>query len=131
MEWYSIMKNLLKTVFLLSCFTLIFAACSSNEKPIGKIESTGKLAQNFHTLKDLKKGSKLAVEVSVIETLENIVYEDVAFTISKARILSSTKGNLKPGDEIKILETGGTKNGVVYAFNGIPVMKPGENLYLF
>lgn len=135
----------LVVVLTIGVITYAFA----NNIKIGKVDNNvrlvkveGELSDIYETIDQLKQTATGIIEVNILET-ETIVYGDVPFTISKAKVLSSLKGKISEGQEIKLIETGGkyTLSGenpkevkgeeVEIAFEGIRVMQPGEHLVLF
>jgi hypothetical protein len=121
-------KKVFKSISLLCILSLFLVACA-NKTSVG---GASNLEEHFQNFQELKNRASDIIQVSVIDNIETINYGEVTFTVSKAKVLLSSKGNLKEGDEIRLLETGGKMpDGQELKFNGIPVMKPGEELFLF
>lgn len=109
---------------------------------VQQISLEGDLQENFDSLDKLKQRASAIVEVDVLKT-ETIVYDDMPFTISTAKVLSKVKGNVNEGQEIKLIETGGKYKltgenpkeakgqEVELSFEGIRVMQPADHLFLF
>lgn len=122
----------------------VTASITQNNKSnrVEFIKVAGDLADVFNNLDQLKQKSSAIIEVNILET-ETIVYNDMPFTISKAKVISKVKGKINEGEDIKLIETGGkyTLSGtnpkevkgqeVEWAFEGVRVMQPGEHLFLF
>lgn len=112
----------------------------SNNVKLVKIE--GDLSDVFNNMDQLKQKSSDIIEVNILDT-ETIVYNDMPFTISKAKVISKVKGKISEGEDIKLIETGGKYKlsgenpkevkgqEVEWAFEGVRVMQPGEHLVLF
>lgn len=95
------------------------------------VKISGSLAEDFKNLKELKKNSSVIIEVTVKESSQT-TFGDVIFTISDIEVDNSLKGKYKRGEVLRLLETGGiTADGDELAFDGIPVVKPGEKYILF
>lgn len=104
--------------------------------------TTISLTENYDTIDDLKQCATNIVEVEVLDNYV-VVQGDMPFTISNLKVLSTIKGDIIEGDNIKVLETGGKfitsgenpkdKKGqeVNMKFGGISVMQNGEHLILF
>ena len=111
-------------------------------KSVQLIPGKGDLQESFNNIEGLKQRASAIIEVDVINS-ETVVYKDIPFAISTAKVLSKVKGNVKEGQEIKLIETGGKylltgenpkeEKGkeVKFAFEGICVMQPGDHLFLF
>lgn len=123
------MKKLSNVMLMALVFTMIFAGCSGHNETDG---GPSTLETHFESLAALEKQASNIIEVKVIDNVETIEYGDVTFTVSEALILSSLKGELKENETIRLVETGGImKDGQEFKFNGIPVVKKDEHLYLF
>ena len=115
------------------------AVATSN---VQQISLQGDLQENFDSVVKLKQRAAAIVEVDVTSS-ETIVYKDMPFTISTAKVLSKIKGIIKEGQEIKLIETGGKfkltgenpkeakGQEAEVSFEGIRVMQPGDHLFLF
>ena len=111
---------------------LIVAGCSSTKHDSETLDGPASVKERFETLSDLTDRATNIVEVSILDKAETVEYGQVFFTISQAKVLSSLKGDITPNTEIRIIETGGSMpNGQEFKFNGIPVVKKGEHLFLF
>ncbi len=115
--------------------SLVFAEVwetMSEEDPVTNAEGSSDLAEHYKGLNELRVSASDILEVSVLDDTETIQYGGLPFTVTKAKVLSNHKGNPNVGDEVRFIETGGMMpSGQEMKFNGIPVMKPGENLILF
>jgi hypothetical protein len=121
-------KKVVKSISLLCILSLLLVACA-NKAPNG---GASNLEEHFQNFQELQNRASNIIQVTVIDNIETINYGEVTFTVSKAKVLSGFEGTLKVGDEIILLETGGMmNNGQELKFNGIPVIKPGEELFLF
>ncbi|MFC3767401.1 hypothetical protein [Paenibacillus sp. GCM10012303] len=139
------MKKIGMTISVLSLLFSLLLGCGSGKSESASpniMVAAGDLDDNFHSLEEIESKAETILEIRVLDNQQTIVYGDIPFTISRAVVLSSLKGNIHEGEEINILETGGiykpvSKEGkgflpeVDYAFNGIPVMKSGEHLVTF
>lgn len=112
------------SAFLIFLLTISLGACTNHEVTSG---STAKMAHIYKSIKELKDYAVEIVEVEILENTKSIEYGNVSFTISKVKIISSLKGEQKPGDEIDVLETG---SSTLY-FDGVPILQPGTNMVLF
>lgn len=68
------------------------------------------------------------VEINVSESFQ---YKNVVFTLSDAKVKQVYKGDVEPENVIKILETGGYKDGTEYTFEGNEVFETGEKAYVY
>jgi hypothetical protein len=143
--------NIKKTLIIIFSVVVVIGGCvvfAQNEKSIAlsddviQVSASGSLEEVFSNLTELEQRASAIVEVRILKS-ESIVYKDLPFTISTATVLSKVKGDLKEGQEIKLIETGGKykltgenpkeKAGqeVDWRFDGISVMQPEEHLFLF
>jgi hypothetical protein len=95
----------------------------------------GSIAHHYGTLDELIRdaGAILVVDVGSGETIE---YIDTPFTLTEVKVARSIRGDLKAGDVITIIETGGyvkQADGTTfdYRFDGIPVLRFREKVLLF
>jgi len=126
-------------VLLTACLLLIISACGNNQQEV-KSGGPASLVHTYSTLNELTSDADEITEIKVISQ-ETINYADIPFTISTVEVLSSLKGELKAGNTIRIIETGGEytplgKNGKelakeTFKFNGIPVLKNKEHDVIF
>lgn len=116
------------SLLLLALVVLSVSACSSNVEEGGPSQ----LETHFTSIDDLTAVAKTIVEVDILDQQDTIEYGGVVFTVSTAKVISSIKGNAAEGINIKVLETGGMMaEGQEFKFNGIPVAKKNEKLFLF
>jgi hypothetical protein len=115
--------------FLVLAFIVVsVAACSP------KVEEGGpsQLETYFTSMDELTNSAKAIVEVDITDQQETIEYGGIVFTVSTAKVITSLKGSATPGTDIRVLETGGMMaDGQEFKFNGIPVAKKNEKLFLF
>lgn len=143
MEWIILKSK--KSLILIIIVVLISVALTITFTGCNRVRTAtmeGDLSEIFYSVSELKEAAELIVVANVIHQ-ETIVYAKVPFTISRVKILSTIKGSLKEGEEIKVIETGGKYNytddnskkkkgeEVEVTFEGVRVMQPGENLILF
>lgn len=88
------------------------------------------LVVNFNNIDKLKESADVIAEVEILEN-KYIEHGGLPFTISKARVISKSKGEVKEGDTIGIMQTGGILNGSELKVQGLSVMKPGDHMFLF
>jgi len=66
-----------------------------------------------------------------IEKSDSFPYKHVVFTLSEAKLLHVYKGEVQNDETIKILETGGYKDGTEYTFEGNKVFTEKETAIVF
>ncbi|MFC4101512.1 hypothetical protein [Paenibacillus xanthanilyticus] len=119
-----------KAIYLLvlGLVVMTVAACSEKVQEGGPSQ----LETYVTSLEELTAKASDIVEVEILDQQETIEYGGVVFTVSSAKVISTQKGPLASGAIMNVLETGGVmSNGQEFKFNGIPVAKKKEKLFLF
>ncbi|MFB9328115.1 hypothetical protein ACFFSY_19480 [Paenibacillus aurantiacus] len=119
-----------KAIYLLLLGLVVLSVTACTEK----VQEGGpsQLETYFTSLDELTSRANDIVEVDILDQQETVEYGGVVFTISAAKVISAQKGNLTPDAVIKVLETGGVmSDGQEFKFNGIPVAKKKDKLFLF
>ncbi|KWX79617.1 hypothetical protein [Paenibacillus jilunlii] len=88
----------------------------------------GDLAVNYNTVTELTYDSESINEIKVAEK-KSFEYKGVVFTVSKANIAKTYKGDLE--GSVNILETGGNYNNTEYLFDDASVLKPGDKAVVY
>ncbi len=125
----------------LLCLLSLLAGCSKDESNIEIINGQFSISKQYHSLDHVVSEATEVVEVEVLEQ-HVITHHQMPFTLSNVKVLASHKGSTHRGDILQVIETGGvyepkldgtdTKDGrkLELAFEGVRVMKPGENYFL-
>ncbi|NRR01816.1 hypothetical protein HP570_06230 [Brevibacillus sp. RS1.1] len=102
----------------------------SDKQTIKKVDVSVDVVEGFDSIKKLTESAEVIAEVEINES-ESFQYENVVFTLSDAKVKQVYKGDVLPENVIKILETGGYKNGTEYTFEGNEVFETGEKAYVY
>ncbi|TKI56333.1 hypothetical protein E8L90_13105 [Brevibacillus antibioticus] len=102
----------------------------SDKQTIKKVDVPGDVVESFDSTKELNESAEVIAEVEIDES-ESFQYENVVFTLSNAKVKQVYKGHVDPENVIKILETGGYKDGTEYTFEGNEVFETGEKAYVY
>ncbi|MFF0827248.1 hypothetical protein ACFYU8_10235 [Brevibacillus sp. NPDC003359] len=102
----------------------------SDKQTIKKVDVSGDVVEGFDSIKKLNESAEVIAEVEINES-ESFQYKNVVFTISDAKVKQVYKGDVDPENVIKILETGGYKDGTEYTFEGNEVFETGEKAYVY
>lgn len=94
------------------------------------VNISGDVHESFTNIQQLKDSSELIAEVE-IEKSDSFPYKHVVFTLSEAKLLQVYKGEVQNDETIKILETGGYKDGTEYTFEGNKVFTEKETAIVF
>jgi hypothetical protein len=94
------------------------------------VNISGDVHERFTTIEQLKDSSELIAKVE-IEKSDSFPYKHVVFTLSEAKLLHVYKGEVQNDETIKILETGGYKDGTEYTFEGNKVFTEKETAIVF
>gem|GEM_PF-1884455 len=100
------------------------------EKAGTAVDVRGDVNESFSSIEQLKDNSQLIAEVE-IEKSDSFPYKHVVFTLSEAKLLHVYKGEVQNDETIKILETGGYKDGTEYTFEGNKVFTEKETAIVF
>ncbi|MBG9944404.1 hypothetical protein ABE237_17115 [Brevibacillus formosus] len=108
-----------------------FYELAKSDKQIIKIvDVSGDVVEGFDSIKKLNESAEVIAEVEINES-ESFQYKSVVFTLSDAKVKQVHKGDVEPENVIKILETGGYKDGTAYTFEGNEVFETGEKAYVY
>lgn len=124
--------DILYKVSLLSLLSL--AACggivsyATLHKKVHQIEGT--ISAQYSSIKDLVDDSTLIVKVRAFDQTSE-EYQGVVFTNTDVHVQKVLKGDISSNTNIKVLETGGTKGGEEYNFEGVSPMKGEHDYFLF
>ncbi|MED1919810.1 hypothetical protein P4V64_31525 [Bacillus thuringiensis] len=102
----------------------------SDKKTIKKVDVSGDVVEGFDSIKKLNESAEVIAEVEINES-KSFQYKNVVFTLSDAKVKQLYKGDVDPENVIKILETGGYKDGTEYTFEGNEVFETGEKAYVY
>lgn len=100
------------------------------EKAGTAVDVRGDVNESFSSIEQLKDNSELIAEVE-IEKADSFQYKHVVFTLSEAKLLHVYKGEVQNGETVKILETGGYKDGKEYTFEGNKAFTEKETAIVF
>ncbi|WP_064200817.1 hypothetical protein [Brevibacillus brevis] len=102
----------------------------SDKQTIKKVDVSVDGVEGFDSIKKLTESAEVIAEVEINES-ESFQYKNVVFTRSDAKVKQVYKGDVEPENVIKILETGGYKNGTEYTTEGNKVFETGEKAYVY
>ncbi|KMZ41702.1 MULTISPECIES: hypothetical protein [Bacillales] len=102
----------------------------SDKQTIKKVDVSVDVVEGFDSIKELHESAEVIAEVEINDS-ESFQYSNVVFTRSDAKVKQVYKGDVEPENVIKILETGGYKNGTEYTFEGNKVFETGEKAYVY
>ncbi|GAB1529840.1 MULTISPECIES: hypothetical protein [Brevibacillus] len=102
----------------------------SDKQTLKKVDVSGEVVEGFDSIKELNESAEVIAEVEINES-ESFQYKNVVFTLSDAKVKQVYKGDVLPENVIKILETGGYKNGTEYTTEGNKVFETGEKAYVY
>lgn len=105
---------------------------NSNESPNSPqpVDTRISIAESYNTIEELKGSAELIVEAEVKST-KAVSAQGVPFTLSKALVVKSYKGDIQKGEYINILETGGAIDGQEYLIDENKVFQPGDKTIVF
>ncbi len=96
----------------------------------------GQLAVRFQSLSDLT-GSSTAVLFGTVVSAQTVEFERIPFWVTQFRVEESIRGDIKEGEVLTIVETGGIVDGapgerpIEIAFEGVRNMKVDERWMVF
>lgn len=102
----------------------------SDKQTIKKVDVSGEVVEDFDSIQKLNESAEVIAKVE-INVSESFQYKNVVFTLSDAKVKQVYKGDVEPENVIKILETGGYKDGTEYTFEGNEVFETGEKAYVY
>ncbi|WP_173275974.1 hypothetical protein [Paenibacillus sp. NEAU-GSW1] len=88
------------------------------------------LSEHFESVESLQESASLIARVKIKDT-SSYQYGNVVFTLSDATVKKVYKGDIEKQADIRILETGGSYEGLVYIAEGNAVFAKNDEAVVF
>lgn len=85
---------------------------------------------NDYSLDEIAKGAPFIIEGEVRENLASIEEQGIVFTETNFKVSKVHKGDISD-DSVKIIQEGGTLEGVLHISDNIEILEPGKKYVLF
>lgn len=120
------------TIAILICGLLVLLAyiVYAANIPVRTINVSGEVTKSYNNIDELKTDAEVIVEIDS-NNVNSFKYKDVIFSLSNVEVLKTFKGNIKKGELLNILETGGVYNNADYIFENNKTLAKNDKAILF